>query len=318
MDLLQTLLVYMSLVFASSVQTAPEPSVIPETPDYIAAYTEVTPTPSPAPTPVPTINITPNPAYKTLQMGDKGSAVREMQEKLQEYGYYEGEIDGAYGNQTRQAVERFQYVHGLTADGIAGRRTLTVLYESNEIRLPQGEEISVEPTATAQLVAAITPTPEPTGTLIPILTATPAPTATPVPTAVPLPVEEMTGYTVLLEGTVTEMKAYQQGDTVYLPILELMKAAGINVISSSSVELDEYAFASGLSFVRFTHTENQQGEPVDLQVYRNDEPQLVPDRSLYRTDEVLYVPAQSVESMTGMTCAVDDAQKQIAVTMAAE
>ena len=34
MDLLQTLLVYMSLVFATSVQTAPEPSVIPETPDY--------------------------------------------------------------------------------------------------------------------------------------------------------------------------------------------------------------------------------------------------------------------------------------------
>ena len=80
MDLLQTLLVYMSLVFATSVQAAPEPSVIPETPDYLSAYTEVTPVPSPVPTPVPTINITPNPAYKTIQMGDRGDSVRELQD----------------------------------------------------------------------------------------------------------------------------------------------------------------------------------------------------------------------------------------------
>ena len=84
MDLLQTLLVYMSLVFATSVQTAPEPSVIPDTPDYAAGYMEVTPEPTIAATPVPTINITPNPAYKTLQVGDKGDNVRAMQEKLQE------------------------------------------------------------------------------------------------------------------------------------------------------------------------------------------------------------------------------------------
>lgn len=317
MDLLQTLLVYMSLVFATSVQTAPEPSVIPDAPDYAAAYTQTTPAPTAVATPVPTINITPNPAYKTLQVGDKGADVRAMQEKLQEYGYYEGEIDGAYGNQSRKAVEQFQYMHGLTVDGIAGRRTLTVLFESSEIRLPQGE-MAPEPTQETQLAVAITPTPAPAGTLIPILTATPAPTHTPAPTAEPVPVTKLEDFQLTVNGNALQMAVFQQGDTIYLPVLEVMKEAGINVISSSSLELDEYAFANGLNLVRFAHTENQYGEPIDLQVYSNDQPQLVPDRSLYRADGVLYMPSESVESMTGLKCQIDVEQKLIVITEAEE
>ncbi len=317
MDLLQTLLVYMSLVFASSVQTAPEPSAIPDVPDYAAAYTQTTPAPTTAATPVPTINITPNPAYKTLQVGDKGAEVRAMQEKLQEYGYYEGEIDGAYGNQSRKAVEQFQYMHGLAVDGIAGRRTLTVLFESPEIRLPQGET-APEPTPEAQLAVAITPTPAPEGTPVPILTATPVPTASPAPTPEPLPVVELQDYQMKVNDVNVSLKAFQQGETIYLPVLAVMKEAGINVISSSSLEMDEYAFAVGFQLVRFTHTENQYKEPVDLQVYRNDEPQLVPDRNLYRADGVLYMPAKSVESMTGLQCVVNEEQKTISVMAAAE
>lgn len=323
MDLLQTLLVYMSLVFATSVQTAPQPSVIPVTPDYSSAYAQETPTPTPPATPVPTINMTPNPAYKTLQVGDKGAEVRKMQEKLQEYGYYEGEIDGAYGNQSRRAVEEFQYMHGLTVDGIAGRHTLTVLYESNEIRPPRKDN-SATPTPETQLALAITappattPSPKPAGTPIPVWTSTPVPTHTPAPTAVPLPVEEMTGYTIVVNGTSIQAKAYHQGENVYLPVLSVLNAAGINVISSSSVEMDEYAFAAGQNLIRFTHTENQQGDPVDLQVYRNDEPQLVPDRSLYRAQDVLYMPAKSLESMTGLICTVEDTQNRISITGAEE
>lgn len=312
MDLLQTLLVYMSLVFAASVQAAPEPSLIPDAPDYAAAYTQTTPAPTPVATPVPTIDITPNPAYKTLQVGDKGANVRAMQEKLQEYGYYEGEIDGAYGNQSRKAVEQFQYMHGLTVDGIAGRRTLTVLFESNEIRLPQGEK-APEPTQETQLTIAITPTPTPEGTPLPILTATPAPTRTPAPTAEPAPVTKLEGFQLTVNGNALQLEAFEQGDTIYLPVLAVMKEAGINVISSSSLEMDEYAFANDLNLVRFTHTENQYGEPVDLQVYSNDQPQLVPDRSLYRSDGVLYIPAKSLESMTGLQCEMDLEQNVISI-----
>ncbi len=317
MDLLQTLLVYMSLVFASSVQTAPEPSILPDAPGYAAAYTQTTPAPTAVATPVPTIDITPNPAYKTLQVGDKGVNVRAMQEKLQEYGYYEGEIDGAYGNQSRKAVEQFQYMHGLTVDGIAGRRTLTVLFESNEIRLPQGEA-APEPTPETQLTVAITPTPVPDGTPIPILTATPAPTSTPTPTAEPMPVVQWQDCQMTVNGNALQMDVFQQGDTIYLPVLSVLKEAGIHVISSSSLELDEYAFANGVNLVRFTHTENQYGEPVDLQVYSNDQPQLVPERSLYRADGILYMPAQSIESMTGLRCQVDIEQKRIAITEKAQ
>lgn len=312
MDLLQTLLVYMSLVFATSVQAAPEPSVIPETSDYLSAYTEVTPAPTPVPTPVPTINITPNPAYKTIQMGDRGDLVRELQERLQEFGYYDGEIDGAYGNQTRQAVEKFQYMHGLTADGIAGRHTLTVLYESDEIRLPEGATPTPEPTIAAQLSVAITPPPV-DASFVPVLTATPEAKPASIPTAVPQPITVMP-YSVVVAGESTELTAYQQGETVYVPILLMFREAGINVISSSSLELDEYAFAVGMQLVRFTHTENQSGEPVDLQVYCNDEPQLVPDRTLHLIDGVLYMAVDNLNCLAGMTYTIDDEQQKILIT----
>ena len=252
-------------------------------------------------------------------MGDRGENVRQMQEKLQEYGYCQGEIDGAYGNQSRQAVEQFQYMHGLTVDGIAGRRTLTVLYESNEIRLPQGGT-AAQPTPESQLSVALTPTPQAQQTPIPVLTATPAPSPTPepLPSDVPLPVNAMEGYAVTVNGTETSMKTFRQGDTVYLPVLGVLREAGINVISSSTVQMDEYAFAVGMNLVRFTHTENQQRQPVDLQVYSNDDPQLVPNRSLYREDDVLYMPMESLESMTGLVCTLNEEQKQIQLITNAE
>jgi len=313
MDLLQTLLVYMSLVFATSVQAAPEPSVIPETPDYLSAYTEVTPVPSPVPPPVPTINITPNPAYKTIQMGDRGDSVRELQERLREFGYYDGEIDGAYGNQTRQAVEKFQYMHGLTADGIAGRHTLTVLYESDEIRLPEGTTPTPEPTIAAQLSVAITPPPVEVS-YVPVLTATPEAKPAHLPTAIPEPITAMP-YSVVVSGENTGLEVYQQGETIYVPVLLLFREAGINVITSTSLELDEYAFAVGTQLVRFTHTENQSGEPVDLQVYRNDEPQLVPDRTLHLIDGALYMAVDNLNCLAGMTYTIDSEQQQIWITV---
>ena len=194
MDLLKTLLIYMSMIFATSVQTAPEAMEIltatPEPTLYVAPATP-TPAPTPVPTPVPTIDITPNPAYKTLQVGDRGDLVRAMQEKLIEYGYLQGEADGAYGNQTRMAVEAFQYQHGLSADGIAGRRTLTVLYESAEIRLSPSVSATPLPTAVAQLTVAITPEPTETPAITSVPTAEPAMTATPTasPIVTPVPTE---------------------------------------------------------------------------------------------------------------------------------
>jgi len=49
--------------------------------------------------------------------------VRTIQKKLKNWGYYSGEVDGKYGEQTSAAVKYFQRKNGLTADGIVGEKT---------------------------------------------------------------------------------------------------------------------------------------------------------------------------------------------------
>ena len=63
----------------------------------------------------------------TYSWGSTGSTVREIQRRLQQWGYYTGEIDGIYGTATFNAVQRFQQNNGLTADGIVGTATLEKL-----------------------------------------------------------------------------------------------------------------------------------------------------------------------------------------------
>lgn len=334
MDLLKTLLVYMSLVFTTSVQNAPEPSYIPEVTPTPTAYVEVTPTPSPKPTPVPTINITPNPAYKTVQTGDNGDLVRQLQEKLAEYGYYEGEIDGRFGNQTRRAVEAFQYQHGLSADGIAGRHTLTVLYESSEIRMAPQSEPEATATPVMQLAAALTPEPtnEPAGqpaaspAFAPVETAAPTavPAAEAIPriTAEPAPaLEAMEGWVIRVEST-QETAANAKGETLvpckagdawYLPIKEVLTAGYLNVISSSSIEMDEFAFAMGDAIIRVAYTANQAGEPDNVEAFINGEPQIMKLRDIRSYADAIYLPVSTIESLTGMTCSVDESSKTVAV-----
>jgi len=62
-----------------------------------------------------------------LMQGSSGSEVRTMQQKLKNWGYYNGAVDGIFGPQTRKAVEYFQRKNGLVADGIVGKKTLAAL-----------------------------------------------------------------------------------------------------------------------------------------------------------------------------------------------
>ena len=48
---------------------------------------------------------------------------REIQQALQNAGFYQGAVDGKMGPVTREAVKEFQRVHGLTDDGVVGKRT---------------------------------------------------------------------------------------------------------------------------------------------------------------------------------------------------
>lgn len=65
-----------------------------------------------------------SPAFALSKRGSQGSEVRQIQQKLIEWGYLSGTADGIYGAKTEAAVKRFQKNNGLTQDGIAGPATL--------------------------------------------------------------------------------------------------------------------------------------------------------------------------------------------------
>ena len=179
MDFLKTLLAYVALTVAFSVQEGPLPQDVPTPtplpPNVTAspipnapAATDV-PTATPTASPIPEPTITPNMGYKTVQWQDRGSGVLKVQKKLIELGYLaEGEADGAYGSKTTAAVRRFQKANGLSVDGIAGQATQTRLFEDPNV-VPYSPP-TVPPTATP------TPAPE-----------TPAPSAAPTAEDLPLP-----------------------------------------------------------------------------------------------------------------------------------
>ncbi len=61
------------------------------------------------------------------KMGSRGEEVRKIQTRLRDWGYMNGPVDGIFGTKTREGVKYFQRKHGLTADGIAGPKTLEKL-----------------------------------------------------------------------------------------------------------------------------------------------------------------------------------------------
>ena len=187
MDLMKTLLIYMSATMALAVNSTAAPketpvptpveSAIVETVDTQVQDSGALPTatvtnaakPTAQITPVPVPTITPNvKGYHNLTMGTKGKEVKKLQEKLIEKGYLpEGSADGAYGRQTYNAVKKFQYYNSLKADGIAGRATQTNLFENPEV-VDNPEK------------AEETATPAPEGNSV-VMLATPAPAETAAP-----------------------------------------------------------------------------------------------------------------------------------------
>ncbi len=62
-----------------------------------------------------------------LRQGSSGATVKKVQQKLKNWGYYSGSVDGIYGKNTVAAVKLFQEKNGLTVDGIAGTKTLAAM-----------------------------------------------------------------------------------------------------------------------------------------------------------------------------------------------
>lgn len=102
----------------------------------IQLYGEVKVEQQRTPTPVPdfgnVMQVTIDPSLPTaapvLRTGAQGDEVKALQERLKALGYLSGDADGQFGPATKEAVQRFQSQHGLSADGIVGEETREILY----------------------------------------------------------------------------------------------------------------------------------------------------------------------------------------------
>ena len=105
-------------------------------------------------TPVPTAyTITVPPSDTTLRIGHSGNAVKALQQRLAALGYYTGKIDGSFGTGTAQAVTAFQKANKLTADGVAGPKTMSRLASASAV-------------AVATPKPTVTPTPAPAASTV--------------------------------------------------------------------------------------------------------------------------------------------------------
>lgn len=89
------------------------------------------------------------------KLGSRGQEVRQVQQKLKSLGYYKGSVDGIFGVQTKSAVTAFQKNCGITADGIAGPKTLKYLgITAASTSSSSGKYSSNDVTLLAKLIAA--------------------------------------------------------------------------------------------------------------------------------------------------------------------
>jgi lipoprotein-anchoring transpeptidase ErfK/SrfK len=98
------------------------------------------------PTTAPPASPAPEAAEEVLRVGASGPVVLELQRRLSDLGFWVGEVDGNYGQLTRQAVMAFQKAQGLDRDGIAGPQTRSQLPNASrpQPRKAEGDRIEVD------------------------------------------------------------------------------------------------------------------------------------------------------------------------------
>ena len=67
----------------------------------------------------------------SLEQGDEGNAVKAMQKRLKELGFYKATADGDFGSTTKAAVIAFQKANDISATGVATKATLNKLYSAS-------------------------------------------------------------------------------------------------------------------------------------------------------------------------------------------
>ncbi|MEU6778174.1 L,D-transpeptidase family protein [Nonomuraea angiospora] len=89
-----------------------------------------------------------------LRPGDRGDTVRQLQRRLHDGGFYFGQANGIYDEQTRYAVWGFHKSRGMVPRGEVGPKTWTALRRSKGLRplVPQGGADRIEISLTHQLL----------------------------------------------------------------------------------------------------------------------------------------------------------------------
>ncbi len=92
---------------------------------------------------------------RVLSKGDRGSAVRDLQARLQSLNYWVGPVDGIYGPLTRQAVMAFQKVNGLSRDGIARPKTRAAMDRPRSPRTRSSSGLVMEVNESRQILMSV-------------------------------------------------------------------------------------------------------------------------------------------------------------------
>lgn len=111
-----------------------------------------------------------------LKLGVVSEDVRKLQQNLTTLEYYSGSVTGKYGKLTKEAVRIFQKDHDLTADGVAGPKTLAKL--SEVMASKTGTTTPGTTTPTPPSTGTTTPTTPSTGTTTPTTPSTGTTTTT--------------------------------------------------------------------------------------------------------------------------------------------
>lgn len=84
-------------------------------------------------------------SYTTLQSGDKGLAVRNLQQQLINRGYLTGSADGDFGTGTASAIKRYQADIGHSQTGVATAELQQMLFGSSAPVQPQTPAVTNPP-----------------------------------------------------------------------------------------------------------------------------------------------------------------------------
>ena len=136
----------------------------------------------------------------------------------------------------------------------------------------------------------------------------------------------MDGWSIRISGTEEQIMnaegtaalvPYELNGGMYLPLKEILTAGQLNVISSTSIEKEEFAFAIASSIVSISYTEDQSKQPVNVEAFVNGLPQVLPVRDIRLVDKALYFPVETIEKLTGITCLKDESTKTVSITLPA-